>query len=108
MRTVSAGQLIPDYVKSSWRVEHEEIEETGEEPLGVGGCGEVSIAMIRGVIVTAKFIHKAIISSHNINLFLREMHMAACVQHSNLLLFIGASLDDNKSVILTELMPTNL
>ncbi|KAL5509622.1 hypothetical protein EMCRGX_G005022 [Ephydatia muelleri] len=38
----------------------------------------------------------------------QEMHMAASVRHPNLLLFIGASLDDNKPVILTELMPTNL
>eukprot|EP00731_Ephydatia_muelleri_P034481 Em0062g4a len=38
----------------------------------------------------------------------KEMHMAASVRHPNLLLFIGASLDDNKPVILTELMPANL
>eukprot|EP00731_Ephydatia_muelleri_P037703 Em0540g3a len=76
-RAARAEQQIPDYMKSSWRVERDEIEETGEEPLGVGG----------GV---------------------REMHMAASVRHPNLLLFIGASLDDNKHVILTELMPKNL
>ena len=107
-RAVSADQQIPDYIKSSWRVERDEIEETDEEPLGVGGWGEVRVAMFRGVSVAAKFIHNAIISPHNINLFLREMHMAASVRHPNLLLFIGASLDDNKPVILTELMPTNL
>ena len=107
-RAARADQQIPDYMKSSWRVECDEIEETGEEPLGVGGWGEVRVAMFRGARVAAKFIHKAIISPHNINLFLREMHMAASVRHPNLLLFIGASLDDNKPVILTELMPTNL
>ena len=107
-RTARAEQQIPDYVTCSWRVERDEIEQTGEEPLGVGGWGEVRVAMFRGVKVAAKFIHNAIISPHNINLFLREMHMAASVRHPNLLLFIGASLDDNKPVILTELMPTNL
>eukprot|EP00731_Ephydatia_muelleri_P033519 Em0031g27a len=108
-RAVRAEQQIPDYMKSSLRVERDEIEETGEEPLGVGGWGEVRVAMFRGARVAAKFIHNAIISPHNINLFLREMHMAASVRHPNLLLFIGASLDDdNKPVILTELMPTNL
>ena len=66
------------------------------------------VATFRGARVAAKFIHNAIISPHNINLFLREMQMAASVRHPNLLLFIGASLDDNKPVILTELMPTNL
>eukprot|EP00731_Ephydatia_muelleri_P037090 Em0394g2a len=107
-RAARADQHIPDYMKSSWRVERDEIEETGEEPLGVGGWGEVRVAMFRGARVAAKFIHNAIVSPHNINLFLREMHMAASVRHPNLLLFIGASLDDNKPVILTELMPTNL
>ena len=107
-RAVRAEQQVPDYMKSSWRVERDEIEETGEEPLGVGGWGEVRVAKFRGARVAAKFIHNAIISPHNINLFLREMHMAASVRHPNLLLFIGASLDDNKPVILTELMPTNL
>ena len=107
-RAARADQQIPDYMKSSWRVERDEIEETGEEPLGVGGWGEVRVATFRGARVAAKFIQTAIISPHNINLFLREMHMAASVRHPNLLLFIGASLDDNKPVILTELMPTNL
>ncbi|KAL5509789.1 hypothetical protein EMCRGX_G005215 [Ephydatia muelleri] len=97
--------VIPQY---SWRVERDEIEVTSEEPLGVGAWGEVRVAMFRGARVAAKFIHKAIISPHNINLFLREMHMAASVRHPNLLLFIGASLDDSKPVILTELMPKNL
>eukprot|EP00731_Ephydatia_muelleri_P034489 Em0062g12a len=107
-RAARAEQQIPDYMKSSWRVERDEIEETGEEPLGVGGWGEVRVATFRGARVAAKFIHDAIISPHNINLFLREMHMAASVRHPNLLLFIGALLDDNKPVILTELMPKNL
>eukprot|EP00731_Ephydatia_muelleri_P013630 Em0007g940a len=107
-RAARADQQIPDYMKSSWRVERDEIKETDEEPLGVGGWGEVRVAMFRGVKVAAKFIHNAIISPHNINLFLREMHMAASVRHPNLLLFIGALLDDSKPVILTELMPKNL
>eukprot|EP00731_Ephydatia_muelleri_P013605 Em0007g915a len=107
-RAARADQQIPDYMKSSWRVGRDEIEETGEVPLGVGGWGEVRVATFRGARVAAKFIHNTIISPHNVNLFLREMHMAASVRHPNLLLFIGASLDDNKPVILTELMPTNL
>ena len=60
-------------------MERDEIEVTSEEPLGVGAWGEVRVAMFRGARVAAKFIHKAIISPHNNNLFLREMHMAASV-----------------------------
>ena len=98
----------PDYLKSSWRVQNDEIQVIEGRPLGVGGWGEVRVAMFRGVKVAAKFIHEAIISPHNIDLFIREMNMAACVRHPNLLLFIGASLEGSKPVIITELMQANL
>eukprot|EP00731_Ephydatia_muelleri_P032496 Em0024g40a len=58
--------------------------------------------------VAAKFLHEGIISPHNIDIFSREMNIAASVRHPNLLLFIGASMDESKPVILTELMPSNL
>ena len=98
----------PDYLKSSWRVQSKEIQVVEGRPLGVGGWGEVREAMFCGVKVAAKFIHEAIISPHNIDLFIREMNIAACVRHPNLLLFIGASLEENKPVIITELMQANL
>ena len=99
---------IPDYLKSSWTVQSKEIQVIEGRPLGVGGWGEVRVAMFRGVKVAAKFIHEAIISPHNIDLFVREMNIAACVRHPNLLLFIGASLEENKPIIITELMQANL
>ena len=99
---------IPQTKGPSWRVKRNEIQVLEEKPLGVGGWGEVRVAMFRGVKVAAKFIHEAIISPHNIGLFIREMNIAACVRHPNLLLFIGASLDDNKPVIITELLAANL
>ncbi|KAL5509644.1 hypothetical protein EMCRGX_G005044 [Ephydatia muelleri] len=49
-RAARADQQIPDYMKSSWRVEHDEIEETGEEPLGVGGW-ELMPTNLRSIIV---------------------------------------------------------
>ena len=98
----------PQTNDSSWSVERNEIQVLEEKPLGVGGWGEVRVAMFCGMKVAAKFIHEAIISPHNIDLFIREMNIAACVRHPNLLLFIGASLDDNKPVIITELMAANL
>ena len=101
-------QGIPNYLKPSWKIERDEIDLIEGKPLGVGGWGEVRVAMFRGVKVAAKLIHEAIISPHNIDLFLREMNIAASVRHPNLLLFIGATLDDNRPVILTELMPANL
>ena len=77
-------------------MERDEIEVMEGNPLGVGGWGEVRVAMFRGVKVAAKFMHEDIMSTHNRDLFIREMNMAASVQHPNLLLFIGATLDDNK------------
>ena len=99
---------IPNYLKSSWKIECDEIDLIEGKPLGVGGWGEVRVAMFRGVRVAAKLIHEAIVSPYNIDLFLREMNIAASVRHPNLLLFIGATLDDNRPVIVTELMPANL
>lgn len=98
-----------DYLKSSWMVEWNEVQVIQETPLGVGGWGQVKVAMFRGIKVAAKFLHESIVSSHNIELFVREMNMAACIRHPNLLLFIGASFKGGiNPVIITELMPSNL
>ena len=110
-RRYQMTQGIPQcsiYMQPSWKIGRDEIEVIEGQPLGVGGWGEVRMATFRGVKVAAKFLHGEIISPHNTDLFIREMNMAASVRHPNLLLFIGASLDDNKPVILTELMPANL
>ena len=101
-------QHNPDYLKSSWRVQKREIQVIQEKPLGVGGWGVVKVATFRGLKVAVKFIHEEIVSPYNIDKFIREMNIAACVRHPNLLLFIGASLEDNKPVIITELMQANL
>ena len=91
---------------SHWIVRSEEVEMTGPE-LGRGGWAIVSVATFRGVRVAAKTIHRLIISHHNVQLFRREMNMAARLRHPNLVQFIGASMEGNM-VILTELMPTSL
>ena len=91
---------------SHWIVRSEEVEMTGPE-LGRGGWAIVSVATFRGVHVAAKTIHRQIISHHNVQLFRREMNMAARLRHPNLVQFIGATMEGNM-VILTELMPTSL
>ena len=107
-RVIQSIPKYSDYANSSWRVDRDEIQQIEGKPLGVGGWGEVRVATFRGVRVAAKFLHEEILSPHNIDLFIREMNMAACVRHPNLLLFIGATLDNSKPIILTELMPANL
>ena len=91
---------------SHWIVRSEEVEMIGPE-LGRGGWAIVSVATFRGMRVAAKTIHRQIISHHNVQLFRREMNIAARLRHPNLVQFIGATMEGNM-VILTELMPTSL
>ena len=93
-------------LETQWVVERREIQLTDQE-LGRGAWATVSVAMFRGARVAAKCVHNQIVSPHNIQLFKREMDMAARIRHPNLLLFIGATLE-GEMVILTELMPTSL
>ena len=100
----SEGKL--QRLETQWVVERREIQLTDQE-LGRGAWATVSVAMFRGARVAAKCVHNQILSPHNIQLFKREMDMAARIRHPNLLLFIGATLE-GEMVILTELMPTSL
>ena len=89
-----------------WAVDREEIQFTGET-LGRGGWAEVRVAKFRGARVAAKCLYGQIISHYNRGLFIREMNVAARIRHPNLLLFIGATLQ-GELTILTELMSTSL
>ena len=93
-------------LETRWVVERREIQLTDQE-LGRGAWATVSVAIFRGACVAAKCVHNQIVSPHNIQLFKREMDMAARIRHPNLLLFIGATLE-GEMVILTEMMPTSL
>ena len=89
-----------------WAVRREEIELTGPE-LGVGGWATVTVATFRGAQVAVKRIHNQIISRHNIQLFQREMNIAARLHHPNLIQFIGATMEGEMMIIM-ELMATSL
>ena len=93
-------------LQTQWAVDRAEIQVT-EEELGRGSWATVSVATFRGARVAAKVIHNQILSRYNIQLFRREMDMAARIRHPNLLQFIGAT-QEGQMVILTELMPTSL
>ena len=89
-----------------WVVKREEIELTGPQ-LGVGGWATVSVAKFRGIQVAVKRIHNQIISHHNLQLFQREMNMAARLRHPNLIQFIGATMEGEMMIVM-ELMATSL
>ena len=105
-RAAEAGRRLQMDSQPFWAVNREEIEFTGEK-LGEGGWAEVKVAKFRKARVAAKCLYSQIISHYNRDLFIREMNVAARVRHPNLLLFIGATLRGELS-ILTELMPTSL
>ena len=92
--------------EKQWLVQRREIHMTNEL-LGGGGWGEVKIAYFRGGQVAAKVLYKDLQSPYYHRAFIREMNMASRVRHPNLVQFIGASMDEEK-VILMELMPTSL
>ena len=89
-----------------WVIRKEEIELTGPE-LGVGGWATVTVAKFRGIKVAVKRIHNRIISHHNLQLFQREMNMAARLRHPNLIQFIGATMEGEMMIVM-ELMATSL
>ena len=89
-----------------WMVRREEIELTGPE-LGVGSWATVTVAKFRGIQVAVKRIHNEIISHHNLQLFQREMNMAARLRHPNLIQFIGATMEGEMTIVM-ELMATSL
>ena len=89
-----------------WVVRRDELELTGPE-LGVGGWATVTVAKFRGIKVAVKRIHNRIISHHNLQLFQREMNMAARLRHPNLIQFIGATMEGEMMIVM-ELMATSL
>ena len=89
-----------------WRVSKEEITLTSTK-LGSGAWAEVKIAEFRGTRVAAKCFHSLIVSDYNLELFIREINMAARLRHPHLLQFVGASLE-GEPIVLAELMTTSL
>ena len=89
-----------------WVIRRDEIELTGPE-LVVGGWAIVTVAKFRGTRVAVKRIHDGIISRHNLQLFQREMNMAARLRHPNLIQFVGATMEGEKMIVM-ELMSTSL
>ena len=89
-----------------WIVRRGEIELTGPQ-LGVGGWATVTVAKFRGAVVAVKRIHNQIVSHHNIQLFQREMNIAAMLRHPNLVQFLGATMEGEMMIIM-ELMSTSL
>lgn len=80
----------------------------GSNTLVTGGWGCVKDATYKGCRVAAKCLHDTIVlSSHNHELFDKEMKISANCHHQNLIQFIGA-ISNHPVIIVVELMDTNL
>ena len=90
-----------------WVITRDEIQIT-DKCLGRGGWGSVNEGTYCGCTVAVKQIHELILSPHNINLFEREMNIAAKCRHPHLLQFIGATKDEGTPMFVTELMEKSL
>ncbi|XP_020603118.1 cAMP-dependent protein kinase catalytic subunit-like isoform X2 [Orbicella faveolata] len=90
-----------------WIIQREEVLQSASV-LGKGAWGEVREGTFRGCQVAVKEIHEIILSAHNRRLFEREMSIASCCRHPNLLQFIGATNDDGSPLFVTEILDTSL
>ncbi len=90
-----------------WAIQREEVV-LYANIVGSGAWGYVCEGRFRGCQVAVKQIHELILSPHNRRLFEREMSIASCCHHPNLLLFIGATNDDGSPLFITELLDTSL
>ncbi len=90
-----------------WIIQREEIL-LSDTVLGKGAWGNVREGTFRSCQVAVKEIHELILSPHNRRLFEREMSIASCCRHPNLLQFIGATNDDASPLFVTELLDTSL
>ena len=108
---VSAAQEeLTEYQRrqpKDWIIQREEVL-LSESVLGEGAWGSVRQSTFRGCQVAIKEIHELILSPHNRRLFEREMSIASCCRHPNLLQFIGATNDDGTPLFVTELLETSL
>ena len=109
--SLSTAQLTINQFHSQgtgdWVIPRDEIQIT-ERCLGMGGWGSVNEGTYCGCTVAVKQIHELILSPHNINLFEREMNIAAKCRHPHLLQFIGATVDEGSPLFVTELMEKSL
>ena len=90
-----------------WIIQREEVL-LSESVLGKGAWGSVHQGTFRGCQVAVKVIHELILSPHNRRLFEREMSIASCCRHPNLLQFIGATNDDGSPLFVTEILDISL
>ena len=102
----SLQEQVDDLKTPTWVIKRGELK-IFDKKLGTGGWGSVREAIFRGCKVAVKSLDSKIISPYYLELFSREMSMAARCRHPNLMQFIGAT-NEGIPLIVTELMHSSL
>ena len=99
----------PRQQSPDWVISRDQIQLT-EKCLGKGGWGSVVEGKYCGCTVAVKQIYEVLLnlSSHNREMFEREMSIASKCRHPCLLQFIGATNDEGSPLFVTELMESSL
>ena len=100
----------PRQQSPDWVISRDQIQLT-EKCIGKGGWGSVVEGKYCGCTVAVKQIYEVLLnlSSHNREMFEREMSIASKCRHPCLLQFIGATNEEGRSpLFVTELMETSL
>ena len=102
-------QKLAQTEKSSydWIISRNEVQVT-DKRLGSGGWGTVYEGRYCGCAVAVKRMHEEIASPFRLKTFQREIDMASKCRHPCLLQFIGAIIDEDCPLLVTELMETSL
>ena len=102
-------QQLAQREKSSydWIICRNEVQVT-DKRLGSGGWGIVYEGRYCGCAVAVKRIHEEIVSPFRLKIFQREIDIASKCRHPCLLQFIGAIIDEDCPLLVTELMETSL
>ena len=90
-----------------WIVSRDEVELTGKS-LGEGSFGIVLEGRYCDCPVAVKKLKRSTLTPQELSLFEREMDIASRCRHPCLLLFIGATKDENCPLFVTELMDLSL
>jgi serine/threonine protein kinase len=96
---------------SACLIKHSDVKLYQDKRLGGGAWGYVVEGLFRGQRVAVKCVHSLVLSEGTHKRVRREVATMAQVRHPNLVLFIGAVLDDQGGggpLIITELLDTTL
>ena len=109
-REINLNRILADYQCKNppdWVINRNEIY-ISDQVLGIGAWGKVFRGKVHGCVVAVKKMHETIMSDYNRRVFEREANIASKCRHPCMLLLIGATIDDETPLLVTEIMDCSL